>query len=98
MAGLWEFPSMEGRFTIKELKKRFEKGTKIKRLSPGTHIFSHVEWHMDCYRISIDEPAQWETDLFSLENFVWVNFEQLEKDYTLPVAFHSFRDQVFAKK
>ena len=98
LAGLWEFGSLEGRFSGKGLKKRFNTDTKIKKLHSGIHIFSHVEWHMDCYRISLDEPAQWETDLFSLDNLVWVSFEQLQRDYTLPVAFHSFRNQIFAEK
>ncbi|MCF0106246.1 MAG: A/G-specific adenine glycosylase [Holdemanella sp.] len=48
-----------------------------------THIFSHVEWHMDAYMIEVKE----EFDGF-------VHIETIEKEYAIPSAFAPFFKEV----
>lgn len=89
LAGLWEFPSWEGYVSQKKMKEEFP-NAKIKPLEAGKHIFSHVEWHMKGYRVSIEEalPSQLENDL------LWVKKQELHDIYSIPVAFHSFLHQI----
>ena len=102
LAGLWEFPSVAGRISMKEIKQDFGEHAVIRKLKPDVHIFSHVEWHMDCYHISCsvqtEEMKDWELPLkervFSGEELVMVSLEELQTKYTLPVAFHGFRKQI----
>lgn len=93
LAGLWEFPAMDGFQTISQLQKYLqEQGVteaKVKRLQGGKHIFSHVEWHMRGYRIELtQEPQDFVSEL------VWLEKEQLKNEYAIPVAFHKFLHQI----
>ena len=89
LAGLWEFPALEGYKTLPSIKEWLAaKGAgeaKVSRLQGGKHIFSHVEWHMRGFRIEgIKSGCEPVPDL------VWVEKEELENRYALPVAFHAF--------
>ncbi len=89
LAGLWEFPALEGYKTLPWIKEWLAaKGAgeaKVSRLQGGKHIFSHVEWHMRGFRIEgIKSGCEPVPDL------VWVEKEELENRYALPVAFHAF--------
>ncbi len=94
LAGLWEFPSMEGHLSLPDirrlLKQKEAPSAGIRRLEDGKHIFSHVEWHMRGYHIllSSGEPQDIVPDI------VWAGKEELEKKYAVPVAFHSFLRQI----
>ncbi len=102
LAGLWEFPSVVGGISMKEIKKSFGENSVIRKLEPDVHIFSHVEWHMDCYYISCSmqtgEMKDWELSkrerVLSKRELVMVSLEELQTKYTLPVAFHGFRKQI----
>ena len=43
------------------------------------HIFTHIEWHMDCYFIKVAEKTESE--------LLWLNREESETSYALPSAF-----------
>lgn len=43
------------------------------------HIFTHVEWHMDCYFVRVTKKT--ESDL------LWLTREEAEAQYALPSAF-----------
>ncbi len=47
------------------------------------HIFTHKRWEMVCYEIQCTNKSS---------QFIWVNEEQLQKDYALPTAFRKFID------
>ena len=61
LAGLYEFPNVEGHLTQKEvIEYAKESGltpVRVKKLPKAKHIFSHVEWHMTGYEILVDELA-----------------------------------------
>ena len=59
LAGLYEFPSMEGNRSEKEVLDYLEslgyKPLHIKKLEEAKHIFSHIEWHMTGYAVKVEE-------------------------------------------
>lgn len=80
LAGLWLFPMFDGHLTQKEvLLQLLEEGIcrkdiqKIETLEPATHIFSHLEWHMIGYRVTLsplsDVPCDRNRAFSDQENF-----------------------------
>lgn len=90
LAGMWEFPSLDGYRTKTELKRQLlEKGMNVRelvKLPDNRHVFSHVEWHMRGYRVVLDE----EPEQHLVPDITFVKREQIEREYAVPVAFHSF--------
>ena len=88
LAGLWEFPSMEGKVSEMEIQKFLqEKDLRIlswRERRNSIHIFSHVEWHMTGYAIDVrgDESG-----------YHWVSREELEQ-IAIPSAFLRYTEQV----
>lgn len=82
LAGLWEFPSVEGKLgeeRIFELLR--EEGLSpiaVTPLPPAKHIFSHVEWHMGGFWV---EAAHMQGP------FSWVDVTQLRGGYAAPSAY-----------
>ena len=82
LAGLWEFPNVEG--TLDEEKAPAQVAAwglepkAWKNRLTAKHIFTHVEWHMTGYTLSVsgDGPAEWE----------WVDADGLEA-HAVPSAF-----------
>lgn len=97
LAGLWEFPWVEGNFTKKILEEYLQEQDvsygNIQKLQPVKHIFSHVEWHMNGYRVEMkpDQAGKLTQDI------VWVSKEELANDLALPVAFQGFWKQIYEK-
>lgn len=89
LAGLWEFPNLDGRMDAEDLRKQMEdwgiQSGEYKQAGKGKHIFSHVEWHMEGVKILLPEPVK-------LEDFLWVEKKELETVYALPSAFEIFRN------
>ncbi len=96
LAGMWEFPSLEGHYTISRMKEWLEKQgilfSSLKEMKEGRHIFSHVEWHMQGYEIVLPE-GQPQDVVFGL---LWCDLEQLQKQYPIPVAYHIFLHQIIS--
>lgn len=90
LAGLYEFPNLEGRLSEDEvLAYSREIGLAplhIQRLADAKHIFSHVEWHMTAYRIRVDELEKSCT-----EPMIFVRPEEIENVYPIPSAFEAYR-------
>ncbi len=89
LAGLWEFPSLDGHISQKKLKELFPSG-QISSMKSGKHIFSHVEWNMKGYRILVEETWQSEME----NDILWVEKQELYDIYSIPVAFHVFLHQI----
>ena len=89
LAGLWEFPNLDGRMDSEDLKNQMEQwgipNCPMEQAGRGKHIFSHVEWHMEGVRILLEHPIP-------LEDFLWVPKKHLETVYALPSAFEIFRN------
>lgn len=88
LAGLWEFPSQEGHLSIKELTQYLgvdgvdTTTDSVELLGKAKHIFSHVEWHMIGYAISLTTiPRQWQ------DSGIFVTKEEMEERYGIPSAF-----------
>ena len=87
LAGLWEFPNVEGTLTEEEAAKAVaDWGLTAKawknRLA-AKHIFTHVEWHMTGYTLEVAGDAP----------FVWVNRDELEQR-AVPSAFARYYGEV----
>lgn len=77
LAGLYEFPNMlSGDGTIP---------TGAACVGGAVHIFTHVEWHMTGYRMTLPEPDP---------AYLWVEPDELEQTYPIPSAFRYFRSLV----
>lgn len=90
LAGMWEFPSLDGYRTVPRLKRELsETGLHfgdIVKLPDARHIFSHVEWQMRGYKVVLEE----EPEQHIVPDIMFVKREQLAREYALPVAFHAF--------
>lgn len=88
LAGLWQFPLLEGRCSRKEvqeyLKKQGISYTEIKEYEPHIHIFSHVEWHMVSYLITVEAEEIREAPENTL---IWSSREKILQEYSIPSAF-----------
>ncbi len=92
LAGLYEFPSMEGYHTAQEvvayLKEKGLSTIRIQKLSEAKHIFSHKEWHMTGYAVRVDELSDIEGN--KPENWIFVEPGETEDKYPIPSAFGAY--------
>ncbi len=85
LAGLYQFPNVEEELSAADALLRAEQWglspRDLLRKAEYRHIFTHVEWEMTGYYMTVDEmPAE----------FQWVTPEELEKTVPLPAAFGYF--------
>ena len=82
LAGLWEFPNVEGKLdergAAEAVRAMDLTAVEWKNKLTAKHIFTHVEWHMMGYTLSVsgDGPADWE----------WVDLDGL-RSHAVPSAF-----------
>ena len=82
LAGLWEFPNVEGTLTEQDAPAMVE----AMRLTPkawrnqrtAKHIFTHVEWHMTGYTLEVSGSGT--------DDLLWVDAKELA-NYAVPSAF-----------
>ncbi len=89
LAGMYEFPWIEGKLTEKEvlsyLKEIGLSVLHIKPLTESKHIFTHKEWHMTGYAVRVDELAP------KIENdMIYVNQKEAIEKYPIPSAFAAY--------
>lgn len=93
LAGLYEFPNLEGHQTEKRvleyLKEIGLEVLRIKKMETSKHIFSHKEWHMIAYQIRVDELAP-KGECLKQENWIFAESADVEKNYPLPSAFAAY--------
>jgi len=77
LAGLYEFPNVEGRPGETELKNAFRART-IRKAGTAGHVFTHVEWAMTLYLAETDEPPT---------GFEWAARDDLKNNIAIPSAF-----------
>lgn len=91
LASLYEFPNLEGHLSEAEIETWIasEGGhiTGISPLPPAKHIFSHVEWHMNGYRIDFQGNVP--------KDYLMVEKEEMKTKYPLPNAFLAYTKLVF---
>lgn len=82
LAALYELPNLEGHIRQEEVLKTLGLASEtavVELLPSAVHIFTHIEWHMIGYRVTMREER---TDLFQMVKKV----EIFEK-YPIPNAF-----------
>jgi len=91
LAGLYEFPVMEGHVSEEEvvsyLKSYGLESIRIKKLENSKHIFSHREWNMIGYEIKVDELAPLEK---ADPQFLFTTVEDMSSRYPIPAAFLAY--------
>lgn len=88
LAGMYEFPNVEGILTEDEalefVKKYRLTPLFIQKLEDSKHIFTHKEWHMTGYAIRVEELEG------EIPEMLFVDREKAEMDYPIPAAFAAY--------
>ena len=80
LSGLWELPNCQRDVAPPiALQELGILKAEIEPMKSQKHIFTHVEWHMDCYFIKVSKKTSSE--------LLWITKEEVEQNYTLPYAF-----------
>ena len=77
LKGMWELPNLSGTLSEASLKAQFHPES-IAPLGKKKHIFTHIEWHMNCWKITLPSP---------IPGYQWVTYDELKENYALPAAF-----------
>ena len=95
LAGLYEFPSMEGHQSTKNVMAYLQEmglePLRIQKLADSKHIFSHKEWHMEAYMIHVDELAP-KSEQIKKEKWLFVEAKEAQEQYPLPSAFAAYAE------
>lgn len=91
LASLYEFPNLEGHLNESEIEEWIQAGggrvSGITPLPSAKHIFSHVEWHMNGYRVTLEGNPP--------SDYLMVEKEEIRTKYPLPNAFLAYTKLVF---
>lgn len=87
LAGLWEFPSLDGfanrEQAVEAIRKWGLEPLRVEALIEAKHIFTHIEWHMTGWRVTVEEDC-------ATEHLTWATPAQLRGEYPLPSAFRTY--------
>ncbi|MDD3277928.1 MAG: A/G-specific adenine glycosylase [Lachnospiraceae bacterium] len=92
LAGMYEFPNLEGYLSKEEVLQHVEQQQlipqSIQKLPRSRHVFSHVEWHMDGYLISVTsrESQQGKPD----GDLIFADLETAQEQYAIPAAYAAY--------
>ena len=89
LAGLYEFPNVEGHLTMDEVTAYCKEiglaPVRVRPLENAKHIFSHIEWHMTGYEVLVDELEK-----TNEKGFLFALPEEIGKKYSIPSAFEVY--------
>ncbi len=89
LAGLWQFPNLEGKLETAEALQKLEqmglKPSQIHRQVERKHIFTHITWQMRGYYLSVKEM----NDIYT-----WLTAEEICRHTALPTAFRQFWEEL----
>ncbi len=87
LAGMYEFPWLEGKLTEEEVLARLkEVGLSVLHIKPvgeSKHIFTHKEWHMNGYAVRVDELSKEKGP----SNYLFVERNEAKERYPIPSAY-----------
>lgn len=87
LPNLWEFPHHEGYLSELECENVLNSQgisiLSITPLEPSKHIFTHLEWHMKGFLVSVEEGED-------RSDYVWVSKKEINDQYSIPTAFKSY--------
>jgi len=89
LASLYEFPNWEGTLSETDVERKFGGVQSVERVPDAKHIFSHIEWHMSGYYVTLAQMSCEEA--FGESPVIFVDLEQLKEQYPIPSAFSSFK-------
>ena len=91
LSGLFEPYSLAGQKTETEVKTALEQlglsPVTIRALGPAKHIFSHLEWHMTGFDITLDASGAGPLP----EGLILASSDELDTVYALPSAYRAYR-------
>ena len=99
LAGLWEYPNIDGKLTKRAVREQLTaEGFRVRSimpLPPARHIFSHIEWELTGWAVSVAERNESpllaaESDANAPSALLWVRREELAAAYSIPAAFGYF--------
>ena len=83
LAGLWEFPHLDGKHTVKDVLSYLESQgidvLDVEKAVEKTHIFTHIEWHMQGIFLACRQGG----------SYTWGT----PSDFALPTAFRIFIEE-----
>lgn len=85
LAGLYEFPWLEGykdREWMEEWLKKQGIPGEIEPLRETSHIFSHIEWHMQGWRIRTAKPLE--------GDWTYYTVEEIRREFPIPTAMKKY--------
>ena len=89
LAGLYELPNIQGYLEREEALSYVENlgldPLYIEKLSPAKHIFSHIEWRMQAYRVKVSSLKKTHD-----KGLIFATREQSGKQYAIPSAFGAY--------
>ena len=90
LASLYEFVNVPGQLSAEEAGALLEQEVRPEPLPEAKHIFSHVEWHMGGYFISLKEMPE---TLPGEESgpALFLTWEEIRKEYPVPNAFAVYK-------
>ena len=101
LAGMYEFPSLEGFCTAEEVAGYLaENGLEVSGIQPledAKHIFSHREWHMKGYMVSIGGPEP-RNPKGLFRDWVYIEPWQTKDKFPIPAAFGAYMKYLSAKQ
>lgn len=101
LAGMYEFPSMEGHKkeaeVIEYLKQLGLQPLRIRKLEDTKHVFTHKEWHMQGYVIRVDELCKPKKGT-GAEDFLFIDPVETKTNYPIPSAFAAYADYMDMKR
>ena len=89
LAGLYELPNLEGHLNEDQVLARVRQWglspLRILPLAGAKHIFSHVEWQMTGYAVSLEE-----TEHMDRGGMFFIDAKETEEKYPVPAAFAAY--------
>ncbi|MBU1020110.1 MAG: A/G-specific adenine glycosylase [Firmicutes bacterium] len=85
LAGLYQFPLLEGHVTLKAIQEAYKDALDIKEIEPSKHIFTHLEWEIKAYSMLVKRKEN---------NYIWVNKKEIENTYSIPNAFMKYKKMI----
>lgn len=91
LAGLFEFPNTEGHLSAGEtsdfIRALGAEPLRVEPLGAAKHIFTHVEWNMIGYAVTLSSPIP---DTMTAKGYLSVPETALRRDYAIPSAFSAY--------
>ena len=85
LAGLWEFPSLDGFYSAEELREFLPDALSITPCGEARHLFTHVEWKMRGFLVEL--PS-------CLPGFVWEDAAAIRAAYSVPTALKYYLERL----